>query len=248
MSFFGKMRIFAPKNCSHTRSFIKVFMKNLFFFSLAIALTLTLIFCKNTPLPEGQTVVTRETSAEPPISLPASQNDTLPGFKGCERASWSLLSASSGQFLYQSYTVKINLVPNKQSEEIIVLPDTGEGSFTIPMPDDGHFHGICRNKLFVEASDEAGGRRFFIFDIEKPAQLYSTPYCGEPQIVESDRLHFLQPVDEKEVTKMPDCPNKEEWTKNGLRVGYGQRCIYNLEKRSLTRKSEWVCVPLPASK
>lgn len=222
-------------------------MKNLIFLAAASALLFSFSFCKNTPLPEGQTMVTPETSTEPaapPAPLPPGKSDTLVGFRGCERAAWSPLDVYSDEFIYQHYTVKKRRIANNPGEIVTVLRDSGRTAFTVPMPPKGYFLGICRNKLFVDAGSGPDGRHLFVFDVDQMAQLYETPYCGEPQIIESSRLHFLRPVDESEVTKMPDCPDKEQWLKDGLRVGYGQRCIYNLEQRSLTRKSEWMCVPV----
>ncbi|MBL7774606.1 MAG: hypothetical protein JNK89_01310, partial [Saprospiraceae bacterium] len=43
---------------------------------------------------------------------------------------------------------------------------------------------------------------------------------------------------------MPNCPDREAWEKKGLRVGFGQRYMYHMANRGLTRKSEFVCAPL----
>jgi len=221
-------------------------MKNLLLFAAAAILTLALSFCKNTPLPEGQTIVSENTPTEtqPAAPLPTGKSDSLIGFRGCDRAAWSPLSRTADEFIYQHYIVKKTQIANNPGEVVTVLRDSGRVAFTVPMPTNGYFHGIIRNKLFVDAGTGPDNRELFVYDIDLMAELFRTPYCGEPQIIESSRLHFLLPVMENDVTKMPDCPEKEQWLKDGLRVGYGQRCIFNLAQRSLTRKSEWTCVPL----
>jgi hypothetical protein len=244
--FFSKTRTFAPAIANTFLTLKLIFMKNLFLLTAAATMIFTLNFCKNNPLPEGQTMVTDKTPTGPQQSetfqLPKGKTDSIAGFKGCERAQWSPLTVNSDEFIYQHYIVKITRNPDKPGEQITVKRDSGRADFVIPMPENGYFQGVCRNKLFADAGTGTDGRQLYIFDVDKMVQFFDTPYCGDPQIVESDRLYFLLPVEENEVTKMPDCPEKEEWTKNGLSVGYGQRSIFNFVKRSLTKKSEWACV------
>jgi hypothetical protein len=220
-------------------------MKNLSLFAGGVVLLFTLAFCKNTPLPEGQTMVSDNMTSgmqAPATPLPNGKLDSLAGFKGCERATWSPLTANSEEFIYQHYTVVITRNNNLPGEQITVRRDSGRADFNIPMPENGYFKGVCRNKLFVDAGTGPDGRTFTVFDLDKKVQFFSSPYCGEPQIIQAERMHFLLPVEEAEVERKPECPEQEQWTKDGLSVGYGQRCILNLVVRSYTRKSEWVCV------
>lgn len=220
-------------------------MKRLFIPALAAALLCSLIACENKTATIGNQMPSDNASGTTFENgpLPPGRNDSLAGFQGCERAAYSALTANSHEFIYQHYTVKIKENPNSPGEEVVVVRDSGRQDFKIPMPSDGRFHGMCRNKLFVDAGTGPDNRTLFIFDVDKMVQNYSTSYCGELRIIGSQKLWFLMPVEESEVTKMPDCPDKDEWKKNGLGVGYGQQCIYNFMNRSLTRKSEWVCVP-----
>lgn len=221
-------------------------MKNLLLASAAMLLTLT--FCKNTPLPEGQTVVSDNPSVAagngPAVQLPMGKLDTMAGIQGCEVATWSPLTANSEEFIYQHYTVKIVNNQDQPGQQITVVRDSGRADFIVPMPENGYFNGVCRNKMFVDAGTGPDGRMLFVYDLDRMSQFFQTPYCGDMKILHDDRLYFMVPVDEKEVTKMPDCPEKEQWQKDGLRVGYGQRCIFNFVIRTLTRKSEWACVPM----
>lgn len=218
-------------------------MKNLTLLATGAALICALAFCKNTPLPEGQTMVSDKGFNSPATPLPAGKLDTVAGFKGCEKASWSPLTTNSEEFIYQHYTVVITRSENLPGEQITVRRDSGRADFNIPVPEAAYFKGICRNKLFVDVGTGPDGRELIVFDLDKKLQFYNSLYCGEPQVIQSERLYFMMPVDEKEVTRIPDCPEKEQWLKDGLSVGYGQRCILNLVVRSLTRKSEWACVP-----
>jgi hypothetical protein len=221
-------------------------MKNLFVLTAGTALLLTLAFCKNTPLPEGQTMVSENTpiASAPETPVQMSSRDSVAGFEGCDRATWSPLTTNSEQFIYQNYTVKITRNPNKPGDNITVKRDAGRADFVVPTIENAHFKGVSRNKLFVESGTGTDDRHLYVYDIDKRLMFFDTPYCGEIQIVHSDRLYFMMPVVQEEVTRIPDCPEKEQWIKDGLQVGYGQRCIFNLLQRSLTRKSEWACVPV----
>lgn len=218
-------------------------MKNLFSFAILAALTLLLHSCENKTATIGK--LSPETGKTlTPGPLPPGKSDSIAGFRGCERASYSPLSADSDEFIYQHYTVKLTRKSDGPGETITVMRDSGRADFIVPMPEAGRFFGICKNKMFVDAGTGPDNRELFIFDLDKEVQTYNTPYCGDLRIAESQRLWFLMPVEESEVVKKPECPEKEEWTKKGLKVGYGQRCIFNFMNRSLTRKSEWICVPL----
>ncbi len=217
-------------------------MKNFTVFAAFAALICLLSSCENKTATIGKLSPETENSMTPG-SLPPGKSDSLVGFRGCEGGAYSPLTTESDEFIYQHYRVKLTRKPNGAGEEITVLRDSGRADFVIPMPEMGRFHGICRNKMFVEAGTGPNDRELFIFDLDKQLQLYSTPYCGEPRIAENQRLWFLMPVEESEVVKKPECPEREEWEKKGLKVGYGQQCIFNFMNRSLTRKSEWACVP-----
>lgn len=222
-------------------------MKNLFLLATGTVLLLTLSFCKNTPLPEGQTVVSENTPIEPAtpeIPLQMGKRDSIAGFNGCDLATWSPITTNREEFIYHHHTVVITRNPNQPGEKITVKRDAGRMDFVIPMPENGHFKGVSRNKIFIESGTGTDARHLYVYDIDKRSTFFDSPYCGELQIVHSDRLYFMMPVVEEEVTKIPDCPEKEQWIKDGLQVGYGQRCILNLLQRSLTRKSEWACVPV----
>lgn len=218
-------------------------MKNLFLLTAGTAMLFTLAFCKNTPMPEGRKVVSDQLP-EASAPLPMGNIDSVPGFQGCDKATWSPITVNSEKFVYQHFTVIVARNNDQLGEQITVQRDSGRADFVLPPVEAGHFYGVCRNKIFVESGTGTEGRQLIVFDVDKQVQFFNTLYYGEPQIVHSDRLYFLMPADEKEVTRIPDCPEKEQWTKDGLRVGYGQRCIFNLLQRTLTRKSEWVCVAL----
>lgn len=223
-------------------------MKNLLLLAAALPVIFVLSFCKNTPAPEQQSATTEtipvDTAGESSASAPTGQIDTVAGFRGCEKASW-VPSANTNieRFYYQHFTVKVMRNGDKPGEQIIVYRKDSLPNVIIPMPENRFFMGLCRNKLFVTTAPDAPQREMFIYDIDKMQLYFESPYCGEPEIVHFEKLYFLLPTDKKEVTKIPDCPEKEEWEKNGKEVGYGQRAVLNLLRYSFTRKSEWACVP-----
>ena len=69
-------------------------------------------------------------------------------------------------------------------------------------------------------------------------------FAGEMEVNGNGNVRFYMPTEESEVIKIPKCPEKAKWEKDGLKVVYGQLCLYNLVQRSLTRKSEYMCIPL----
>jgi hypothetical protein len=198
-------------------------------------------FCKNTPVDNAKTAVL-ENAGSDKTPLPPGKADSLVGLKGCEKAAWSAVSADTDEFIYQHFTVRKTRSADQPGEQVMIMRDSNRGNFALPMPEDGHFMGAVRNMVFVDRGFGSEGRELLIFDVDRMVQYYSSPYCGEPEVVQSEKLYFLIPVAEQDVVRMPDCPQREEWTKAGLGIGYGQRAIMNLTRRSLTKKSEWVCV------
>lgn len=220
-------------------------MKNLFLLAVSAAIILCFEFCENKTARTGSYGnATGENTSGASTELPPGKNDSLAGFPGCERAAWSPLTTNSEEFIYQHYVVKITRPQDGSGEEIVVKRDSGRADFTIPIHEGGRFYGISRNRLFVDAGTGPNNREVYVYDLDRMLQLFGTPYCGDLQIVQSEKIRYLVPVEEQDVVKMPECPEKSEWEKKGLRVGYGQRCLFNFVNRSLTRKSEWECVPL----
>ncbi len=232
-------------------------MKNhvLLYFAVA-ALASTLIFCKN-----GNTNTTSTENSATGIStgnwrdgastdtskptLPPTVTDSLFGFKGCERAGFRSVPPNIREFKYQNFSVQIT--PNESGgEHIQVIIDSLGRRLLVPDVEPTVFSGAVRNHILVDVSTGPDQHELILYDLKRGtlAQTYRTRYCGELFIASSGTIWFYYPVEEKDVTKMPDCPEKEEWVKKGMHVGYGQRYMFNLPTRGLTKKSEFTCIPV----
>lgn len=231
-------------------------MKNriLLYFAGALIASLTL-FCKNgntsanneaAPMGMGSGM-RREGAANDTskMSQISPVTDSLFGFKGCERAGFRTYPPNIREFKYQNFTVR--LTPKEGTgEKIQVIIDSIGKSLDVPDVEPTFFNGAVRNNVLVRVDNGPNDQELIVYNLDRNtlAQNYRTRYCGELFIASSGTMWFYYPVEEKDVTKMPECPEREEWEKKGLHVGYGQRYMFNLPKRGLTKKSEFACIPL----
>jgi hypothetical protein len=197
--------------------------------------------CKN-----KATETQSETAGDVPIML-EEKTDSLVGFEGCSRAGFKMLSPQVHEFKYQYYTFRIT---NKEdgAESIEVRIDSTGRRFKVPDVEPTFFRGAVRGHFFVDVGTAPGVREMIVYSLtrETLSQVYRTQYLLEepPFVHENGNLWFYVPVPESEVTKEPNCPDKAAWLKKDLTVGYGQRYLYNMVERGLTRKSEFICAPL----
>lgn len=204
----------------------------------AFFLLLFALACKNIPS-ENQ---------EKNIAYPVVKADSIHGFEGCEMAGFKALSDTTREFVYQKYLIRVKDRQGEPGEKIdlVVLPDSIH--LGLPAEEEGYFSGLAYGHFFVDIGTGPDLRELVFYRIQPQGifLVYRTKYYPEPAPFVSGNggVWFYAPIEEKEMTKMPDCPDREKWLKDGLRVGYGQRIIYDLKDRMLTRKSEYVCVPL----
>lgn len=209
------------------------------FVAATLLLALLVVSCKNSP----------SDNSEKNVTYPIERNDSIVGFKGCLVAGFKASSATEREFIYQKYLIKARNQEGFSGERIdlIVLPDSAR--YMLPVDDNGAFSGMAYDHIFIDAGTAPDLRELVLYRI-KPggviSMVFRTKYYPEPApfVSENGSLWFYTPIEEKDMVKIPDCPDKKKWVKDGLRVGYGQRALYNLTDRMLTRKSEYVCVPL----
>jgi len=207
-------------------------------FLAAILFALTGTACKNKA---------GDKSPEAADALPAERTDSLVGFEGCQRAGFKVLSPQVHEFKYQHYTF---LITRKEdgTERIEARIDSLGRPFKLADVEPTFFMGSVRGHFFVDVGTGPDIRELIVYSLGKQtlSQVYRTSYlAAEPPFVsENGHLWFYVPVPENEVGKMPDCPDKADWVEKGFSIGYGQRYLYNLVVRGLTRKSEYICVPL----
>ncbi len=197
--------------------------------------------CKN-----KATETQSETAGDAPVML-EEKTDSLMGFEGCSRAGFKMLSPQVHEFKYQYYTFRIT-TKEDGAESIDVRIDSTGRRFKVPDVEPTYFRGAARGHFFVDVGTAPGIRELIVYSLtrETLSQVYRTQYLLEepPFVHENGNLWFYVPVPEGEVTKEPNCPDKAAWLKKGLKVGYGQRYLYNMVERGLTRKSEFICAPL----
>lgn len=207
-------------------------------------LALCLTNCQNQNQPATAESKPADTTA---IAAPAPTGpiDTLVGFKGAERAAFKLDEQGRGEFQYQNHKVTVkDEVDSTTTGQNIMAAINGKNIYAIPFINNGFFAGIYNDRLFVDAGTGPDGREISIINLNTKKPVLRAPYVGEPEILSNGKMWYLRPAKEQDITKMPDCPERAEWEKNGLRVGYGQVCIYDLTNDSEIKKTEWRCVPL----
>ncbi len=209
-------------------------MKHVLLYAPALLLAGMLSFCKNNA-PE-----------KPTTEFIPERTDSLFGLKGCDRAGFRMLSATEHEFVYQDFTVHITRKADGSDDIKAVRTDSTTSDLTILHESPSYFRGSTRGQLFVEEDKGPGNREMAVYHVKRQALMFRTIYCGDMEIQANGTLRFLVPVEESEVSKMPECPERKEWEEKGLNVGYGQRCLYSLVSRMLTKKSEFACVALDA--
>lgn len=203
-------------------------------------LALFVCACKNQPVtPENSSATTPLTTAGQVTTA-----DSLAGFKGADPFTFTRLSPGSAEYRYQKYVVKVKPLPGQPGQDVFVMPVNGTKPYALPTVGNAFFAGISRDHLFLDSGTGPTGREFIIFSLKKNRSEVRTHYLGEPEVLPNGRLLYLVPTEEKDVTKLPECPERSEWEQKGLRVGYGQVCLFNLDQGVEVKKSEWRCMPL----
>lgn len=209
----------------------------------ALATVFVFAFCKNTPAdtkvapPDTKTVAADTSTFTTP-------RDTLVGFKGMERSGYTRPTPGAAEYLYQHYKIRTIDLPNEPGQAITITQLDSSLTYSVPSGIKGFFMGIYGNRLFIDIGTGPDVREFLVYDLKAKKALHKAPYVGDPEVLDNGKLFYLRPAKEEEITKMPDCPDRADWEKNGLGVGYGQVCLYNLTANTEIRKSEWRCVPM----
>lgn len=211
-----------------------IIMKQVLFFAPVVLLAGTLVFCKNTPA-----------ASDANTPLPAERNDSLYGIKGCDRAGFHPITKTEREFLYQDFTVHVKDNPDGKGQEIrIVRTDTTTADMTITHEEPTYFRGVSRGQILLEEGTGPENRKLVVYHIKRRALMFRMAFAGDMEVSANGNVRFYTPTEESEVTKIPECPDKAKWEGEGLKVVYGQLCLFNLVQRSLTRKSEYICIPL----
>jgi hypothetical protein len=204
---------------------------------LPLFITLALVNCKNQNSNEGQKVES--------VTYPSTPVDTAYGFNGCDRAQMVIKSPTEVELTYHHYIVSLTTKPDEPGEAVKLTPrEEGQITYNLPVQENSYFVGINRDKAFIESGTGPDGRQLLVWDIPKRKGLLQMMYTDTVLITSSGRMWFFEPVDVSVIDSLPACPQKAEWEAGGLGVGYARRCLYNLEDGSLTKKSEYKCVPL----
>lgn len=207
------------------------------YFSIAL-LALAALACKNNT----------SASADTPATYPGARTDSLAGFKGCERAGFKALTPQSHEFKYQNYTFLMTKREDGGEGEVIEITIDSSGTkFKLPAVEANFFQGASRDHFFVTIGSDPEVRDVIVYSLAKNTLtlVYRNAYLvNDPPFVANGSFQFFCPIEESELTKTPICPDKEAWVKDGKRIGYGQRYMYHMQNRGLTRKSEFTCAPL----
>lgn len=210
-------------------------MKHVLFYASAILLTSPLLFCQNNPAANSASDV-----------LPSERNDSLYGLKGADRAGFQPRSKTERDFIYQDFTVKVKDKEDGAGQDIQIIrtDTTTTDTMTITHEEPTYFRGAARGNILLEEGTGPENRKLVVYQIKRRALMFRYAYAGDMEVTSNGSVRFYTPTPESEITKMPKCPDKEKWEKEGKKVVYGQLCLYNLVQRTLTRKSEYMCIPL----
>lgn len=210
-------------------------MKHVLLYASVLLIAGASVFCKN-----------KSAAAATEVSqvIPADRPDSLYGYPGCDVAGFHAISATEREFIYQDF--KVHIGPNPiGGEDIHAIPmDSTKGDLKIIHEGPSYFKGVSHGQLLIEEDKGADApRELAVYQFERKALMFRMAFCGDIQIASNGNLRFFTPVEEADVTNMPECPEKEEWAKKGMGVMYGQRCLFSLTNRTLTKKSEYTCLP-----
>lgn len=214
-------------------------MKKVLLYASVVAMAGMSIFCKNNSSgTAGETQAAKEIWPE--------RTDSLAGAKGCERAGFRATSATEREFTYQHELIRVTDRSDAPGQQIRIFALDSVGK-EFEVNDEGaiYFNGVARNHLLLSVGSVLNNREIIIYNMGRPAKVYQSAYYGEIEVTSNGNVRFLLPIEEKDMLKVPECAEKEEWTKAGKKIGYGQVCLYSLTNRSLTQKSEYQCVALP---
>ena len=176
-------------------------------------------------------------------ALPAPVADTLVGFKGCDKASFTPVTANTFDYKYQNYTVRTTEREDTTGVRITVAPHFGGPHYKVNPPVNSRFFGVNRDFLYIDVNPEDDHGTVRIYDLRGQKAIRQFSYFGDPLIAGDGKFWFFMPADtsEMEEDQYPDCPEKEDWIEKGYHVDYGQQATFNPANRVLVRKSEYRC-------
>lgn len=199
----------------------------------AILLTLALVACKNDK-PAEQAATTAE--------LPPPKNDSLVGFKGCERAGFLAINSTTQEFKYQHHKFRIIDSETSPGDRIEAYIDTLNLLAKVPDVEPTYFKGFSRGHFFVDIGQDPEVREVIVYSLVKGvlSQVYRTPYMViDTPFVANGSFWFYRPIEQSELPEGFECPEELK----DQNVIYGQRYLYHMDNRGLTRKSEFRCAP-----
>lgn len=214
----------------------------------ALFLTLLLFSCQNesgnssTPMTDTTAQTAPATPTEVKISV--LEADTVYGIPGAEMAHMKMTGYQNGEFAYEKYLVKTTADTENAGETITVFSNEGAELWKKENGAGGNFfYGISHDHIFVDDGTGPDGREILAFNLKKNKPGFQGPYIGEMSISEEGVLNFYISVSAKAAGKT-DCPEKKEWEKNGLGIGYGQLNQYALKTGKVSKKNSFKCFPM----
>lgn len=211
---------------------------SLFLKSLVLVLGLSVCSCHNE---SGTPTETSEPQAveTPPAAEPAADF----AISGTEKPSMKDLGNGTQEYIYQHYKVKTVAADSLGvGHDIFVYNEKGEEVWKSENKGDESgkwFSGISGDHALVDIGTGPSGRVLVVYDLKHKKVGFKGGYFGEPSI-SNGMLVFDRMVSEKEAGNI-NCPEKEEWKKQQLGIGYGQRVEYDLQTGAANNKQEFKC-------
>lgn len=222
-------------------------MKRICQFALLVWAIFQFAACQNQTSASANETKT-ETTANANSSDSPAQTDPqqvgMFGIRGSEKPAVKQISPSENEYTYQKYIVRTSTTAGKVGETIAVTPVGGTGdTYLIANGDAYVFAGIWGKYLFVDNGTGPSRRQLIVFDLEKRKPDHAV-FVVETEVIDAmGKLWYWKTAAVETIEKKPDCPEKEQWEKEGLQVQYGQREIFICTSGAVIGKSEFKCFP-----
>lgn len=167
--------------------------------------------------------------------------DTMPGYKGSDRAGMYVFPNNERKYVYQHFNIQVVPQPDKVAgEKIFITPSEGGIKWEVPLPISSRFIGVHSQHMMVETDGADGKREVLFVDVKNKRASYQSELVDSPEVY-AGKLKYFAPIVESEMYKMPECPKKSEWEGKGKKTMYAQLVMYDFSNGSVTRKSEYMC-------
>ncbi|MDG1840858.1 MAG: hypothetical protein P8I93_00770 [Crocinitomicaceae bacterium] len=148
-------------------------------------------------------------------------------------------SEQSNIYYYDNTSYEIITTAHKETNGYVITIGNieKESAFTIGEEWGLYFQGLIGHYMII---DEGTGtmRDLSVYDLQEQKVVFKTGYVGSLEVIEG-KIHFLDQVQLQKESEKPECP--QELIDIGYGIGYVEKMIYNLNKKSLIKTGVYEC-------